>query len=106
MPMYLTKANYHAAGVQGLIKEGAAGRRATVTKMIEQSGGKVHGFYFALGETDLYVISEYSDRAAALGLSMAVNASGATSVTQVELIPVEEVDAAIKKIPAYRAPGA
>lgn len=106
MPMYLTQAKYHPTGVQGLLKEGAANRRTTVTKLIEQAGGKVHGFYFALGETDLYVIADFADRTSALALSLAVNASGATSVTQVELIPVEEVDAAIKKLPAYRAPGA
>jgi uncharacterized protein with GYD domain len=106
MPVYLTQAKYHSTGVQGLIKESASGRRATVTKLIEQAGGKVHAFFFALGEHDVYIIAEYPDRAAALALSIAVNASGATSATQVELLPAEEVDAAIKKLPAYRAPGA
>ena len=106
MPMYLTQAKYHPAGVQGLLKEGAAARRTAIAKMLEQSGGKLVGFYFALGETDVYVISEFSDRTSALALSLAINASGATSVTQTELLPVEEVDAAIAKLPKYRAPGA
>lgn len=106
MPVYLTQAKYAPTGVQGLLKEGAASRRATVTKMIEQAGGKVTSFWFALGETDLYVIAEYADREAAIALSLAVNASGAASSTQVELLSAEELDASIAKLPKYRAPGA
>jgi uncharacterized protein with GYD domain len=106
MPIYLSRAKYNATGAQGLIKEGAAARRAAVTKMIEAQGGKVHGFYFALGDTDAFVISEFPDRTAALALSLAINASGATTATQTELLTAEEVDAAIGKLPKYRAPGA
>jgi uncharacterized protein with GYD domain len=106
MPIYLSRAKYNATGAQGLIKEGAAARRASVTKMIEAQGGKVHGFYFALGDTDAFVISEFPDRTAALALSLAINASGATTATQTELLTPEEVDAAIGKLPKYRAPGA
>ena len=106
MPMYLTQVKYLASGVQGLIKEGAAARATNVSRMIEQAGGKVHVFYFALGETDVFVISEYADRSGALALSIAVNASGAVTVTQTELIAPAEIDGALKKMPAYRAPGA
>jgi uncharacterized protein with GYD domain len=106
MPVYLTKAKYHPAGVQGLVKEGASGRKAAVTKLVEAAGGKLHAFYFALGETDAYLITEFADRHAAMGVSIAVNASGATSVTQVELLSVEEMDAALRAVPAYRPPGA
>jgi uncharacterized protein with GYD domain len=106
MPVYLTQAKYAPTGVQGLIKEGAVSRRAAVTKMIEQAGGKVTGFWFALGETDLYVTAEYTDRAAAIALSLAVNASGAASCTQVELLSAEDMDVSIGKLPKYRAPGA
>mgnify|MGYP003520601647 CR=1 FL=1 len=60
MPVYLTQAKYAPTGVQGLIKEGAVSRRAAVTKMIEQAGGKVTGFWFALGDTDLYVSNMWS----------------------------------------------
>jgi len=42
----------------------------------------------------------------ALALSVVVNATGAVRLTQVELIEPEEMDAAIAKLPAYRAPGA
>lgn len=106
MPMYLSQVKYHHTGVQGLIKEGAVSRRAAISKLIEQAGGKVHGFYFALGEKDAYVISEFTDRTAALSVSIAVNASGAAAISQVELLPAEEFDAAIKQLPTYRAPGA
>ena len=80
-------------------------RRDAIQALIEKSGGKLIGFYFAYGEADAYVITEYPDRASALALSIAVNASGAVRLTQIELMLPEEVDAAITKLPAYRAPG-
>ena len=106
MPIYLSHATYNATGVQGLIKEGAAKRRATIEAIVQKGGGKLHGFYFALGEYDAIVITEYADRAQGLALSIAVNASGAVRLTQTELLSPEEVDAAIATLPAYRAPGA
>ena len=106
MPIFLSQATYKPTGIQGLIKEGAANRKAAIAKMVEGAGGKMLGFYFAYGETDVYVITDFPDRSAALALSLAVNASGATSLRQTELLPAEDVDAAIKRLPAYRAPGA
>ena len=106
MPIFLSHATYNATGVQGLIKEGAAKRRATIEALVQKGGGKLHGFYFALGDYDAIVITEYADRSQALALSIAVNASGAVRLTQTELLSPEEVDAAIASLPAYRAPGA
>ena len=70
-----------------------------IQALVEKSGGKLIGFYFAYGEADAYVITEYPDRASALALSIAVNASGAVRLTQIELMLPEEVDAAITKLP-------
>ena len=106
MPIFLSQAAYTPAGVHGLIKEGGAKRRDAIKDLVEKSGGKLLAFYFAYGESDAYVITEYPDRSAALALSIAVNASGAVRLTQIELMHPEEVDAALKKLPAYRAPGA
>jgi uncharacterized protein with GYD domain len=105
MPIFLSQAAYTPAGVHGLIKEGGTKRRDAIQALVEKSGGKLIGFYFAYGEADAYVITEYPDRASALALSIAVNASGAVRLTQIELMLPEEVDAAITKLPAYRAPG-
>lgn len=106
MAKFLTRATYTADGVKGLMKEGASGRKAAVEKAISALGGKVEAFYFALGDTDVFVVVDAPDTTAAVALSMAVNASGAVRTSMTPLLTVEEMDAACKKSVGYRAPGA
>jgi uncharacterized protein with GYD domain len=106
MPMYLWQASYTAEGVKGLRKDGGTKRRAAVQQMVEKAGGKLHAFYFAFGDPDVCGIAEFPDHATAVGLSLAVNASGAVSFRTSVLITPEEMDAAVKKAIAYSPPGA
>lgn len=105
MPKYLVQANYVGEGIKGLIKEGGTGRRAVVEKLFESVGGKVEAFYYAFGETDLFVVADLPDNVTAASLSLTVNASGAAVTKITVLLTPEEVDAAGKKSPAYRPPG-
>jgi uncharacterized protein with GYD domain len=104
VPKYLVSGSYQSDGVKGLVKEGGSGRKAAVTKMIESLGGKVEGFYYAFGQTDVFVIIDVPDAVAAAALSMAVNASGVVRTTTTPLLTVEEMDAASKKTVSYQAP--
>ena len=106
MPLYLWKVSYSPDGTKGLIKDGGTKRRDFVKQMVERLGGKVHAFYFALGDADVVGISEFPDQATAMALSLAVNGSGAAQLRTTLLITPEEVDAAAKKQVGYRAPGA
>ena len=106
MPKFLIKVSYSAEGSRGLIKEGGSGRRAAVQKVVENLGGKIEAFYFAYGEYDAYVITDFPDEGAGLALSLAVNSSGVVRISSVPLITPEEVDAACKKSVLYRPPGA
>src|SRR4029077_8398639 len=45
------------------------------------------------------------DAVSGIALSLAVNSSGAVTVSTIPLITAEEIDAAAKKTGAYRAPG-
>lgn len=105
MAKYLGKARYTAEGAQGLIKDGGSGRVETVTKLVKKLGGKVECFYFAYGEFDAYVIIDI-DEASALALSLAVNASGKTTIEMVPLISAKTMDEAAKTTVNYKAPGA
>ena len=49
---------------------------------------------------------DVDDEAAALSLSLAVNASGSVTIEMVPLITPKQMDEATKKSVAYRAPGA
>jgi uncharacterized protein with GYD domain len=103
---FLWKASYTSEGVKGVLKEGGTGRRAVVENVVEALGGKVEAFYFALGEQDVYVITDLPDTVTATAVSLTVNASGAVTLQTVELLTPEQVDEASKKSVDYRPPGA
>lgn len=105
MAKYLVRANYVGDGVAGLIRDGGSKRRAAVEKLFGAVGGRVDAFYYAFGDSDLFVIGDLPDNASAAALSLAVNATGAVTINITVLMTAEEMDAAAKKAPAYQAPG-
>ena len=105
MPKYLVQANYVGEGLKGLLKEGGSSRRAAVEKLFGSLGGKVESFYYAFGDTDLFVIADVPDNVTAAALSLTVNAAGAATSRVTVLLTPEEIDAAGKKSPTYRPPG-
>ena len=106
MPTYLWRGSYTADGTKGLMKDGGTKRRAAVQQMVEKAGGKLHAFYFAIGEADVYGIVEFPDAATLVAVSLAVNGSGAVNLQSTLLLSPEEFDAATKKSVGYRPPGA
>lgn len=105
MPKYLLQARYTAEGLKGLLKEGGSKRRAAVEEALKPLGGKVESFYYAFGESDVFVIVDMPDNTSATALLMATNSSGTVEVKTTVLITTEEVDEAVKKSVAYRPPG-
>ena len=106
MPRYMLRVSYTPEGAKGVMKEGGTGRRKLVEELTSQTGGSVEAFYFALGEDDVYVITDFPDNVTAAAVSMTVNSSGAARVKTVALLTPEEVDEATRKSIPYRAPGA
>jgi uncharacterized protein with GYD domain len=105
MPKYLISASYSAEGLRGLQRDKASGRRQAVTTAIEGLGGKVEGFYHALGQDDAYLIADLPDNTVAAALGIAVSAAGLVRTRTTALLTVEEVDQALAKSVNYRAPG-
>ena len=106
MAKFMIQANYVGDGLKGLLKEGGSSRRAAVDKLLSSVGGKVESFYYAFGDTDAYVIVDVPDNVTAAAVALTVGASGAVNCRTTVLMTPEEVDQAVKKSPAYRAPGA
>jgi uncharacterized protein with GYD domain len=106
MAKFLIQATYTADGARGLKKEGGSARKAAVDKAIAGLGGKLESFYYALGETDAFLVVDVPDAATAVAVSLAVNVTGTVRTSMTQLLTVEEMDAACKKTVAYRAPGA
>jgi uncharacterized protein with GYD domain len=106
MPKYLAQCNYVGDGIKGLLKEGGTSRRAVVDKLVESVGGKVEAFYYAFGETDLFVIADLPDNESMTAVALMVAASGAIAIKTTVLLTPEQVDEAAKKTPIYQPPGA
>ena len=105
MPKYLAQCNYVGEGLKGLLKEGGSSRRDHVAKLLKSLGGKVEGFYYAFGETDVYIIADMPDNVSMAAIALTVNATGTVIVKTTVLLTPEEVDEAVKKSPSYRPPG-
>ncbi len=105
MPKYLFEVKYTAEGMHGLKSSGGSARVAASTALIEQLGGTLETFYFALGETDAYVIAELPDNVSVAAAALAVGATGGISSRAVVLLSPEEVDAAAGMQTPFRPPG-
>ncbi|MDH3724411.1 MAG: GYD domain-containing protein [Thermoleophilia bacterium] len=105
MSKFLFKANYTQAGLEGLIGKGAASRVTAINELTASVGGTIESIHYALGDTDLYVISDLPDDEAAAGLALKVSAAGGATVETVKLLTPEQIDEAIGRQVTYRPPG-
>ena len=106
MARYLFQATYSPEGIKGVLKEGGTGRRAAVEAALKSLGGKLEAFYYAFGDTDVFVIVDGIDNSTAAAFSMGVASSGTLSgVKTTVLMTPEEIDQATKKTMSYRPPG-
>ena len=73
--------------------------------LVNSIGGKLEGFYFSFGVSDVIVIVDVPDNVSAAAASLVVNATGAVKLKTTVLLTPEEMDAATKKTANYRPPG-
>jgi uncharacterized protein with GYD domain len=108
MPKHLSLFKYSAEGAKGFLKEKAAAREVAARKAIESVGGKIETFFWVgTGEYTGIAISEFPDTASVAAFHAMVDASGAFSKFEsIELLTASEIDRALGKSMAYRAPGA
>ncbi len=108
MSRYLIQGTYTPEGAKGLLKQGGTSRRAQIGDMIKGLGGNMEAFYWAFGDTDLFVIAELPDAATAAAVGLTVSGAGAVRTTTTVLLTAEDIDAAKGKGTAvdYKVPGA
>lgn len=105
MPKFLIEAAYSAEGLRGLAKDKASGREAAIKDALQAVGGKLDSVFYALGETDVFVICECPDHVSAASLALAVSSSGLVRTKTIPLLTVAEVDRALATQAKYRVPG-
>jgi uncharacterized protein with GYD domain len=104
MPKYLVEATYSAEGLKGLQRDKASGRKQAVTQAVESLGGKLEGYYCALGERDVIVIVDMPDLISGTALAVSASATGLVRTKTTALLTVEEADRALAKVIEYRPP--
>lgn len=98
-------ANYNPSAIKGLIQ--GSDREAAVKALAESVGGKLESVVFTRGAYDVVVTCEAPDQVAAMGVAMAIRASGSLS----EVVVLEQLDAkaviaaAQKAAKAYKPAG-
>ncbi len=104
MPKYLVEASYTAEGIIGLKSQGGSARVSATKALIEELGGTLECFYFALGDTDAFIIADLPDNTTVAAVQMAVNGSGAITSRTVVLLTPSEIDEAAKRGVSFHPP--
>lgn len=107
MPLYLTRFSYTPETWARLAKN-PEDRREAAKSYIESVGGKLHGFWYALGEYDAYNLWEAPDNVSMAAVAIAISAGGALSKFETTaLLTVEETLEALGRVESirYRRPG-
>ena len=107
MPLYLTRFSYTPETWARLAKN-PEDRRDAARTYIEAVGGKLHGFWYALGEYDGYNLWEAPDSSAMATVAIAISGGGAVAKFETtELLTVEDTLTALGRVDTirYRQPG-
>ena len=104
MPKYLVKASYTLDGIKAIKAHGGSGRRDAVAEAVRSVGGTMEAFYFAFGESDVYVLCDLPGNVEAAAIGLATCAGGGASTQTVVLLTPEEMDQAAQRDVGYRPP--
>ncbi|MBJ3762613.1 GYD domain-containing protein [Maribius pontilimi] len=76
MPFYMFQGRYTAQALKALV-DTSQDREKAARPLIEAVGGKLHQFFYCMGEDDVMVLIEAPDDTAMAACALAVGASGA-----------------------------
>jgi uncharacterized protein with GYD domain len=105
--MYLVRFTFTPATWSSLI-ETREDRRQVLEPVFTAIGGKLHGYWYAFGADDAYILAELPNDAVAAGAMAKVAASGSfVSVSTTKLFTVDEMIEALSGVAgvAYTGPG-
>ena len=107
MPFYLMRFSYTPEAWARLIKN-PEDRRAVARPIVEQLGGKLHGFWYSFGAQDGFVLIEAPNNVSAAAFSVGIAAGGSLRAAETTvLLTVEETIEMLGKAQSlpYRPPG-
>jgi uncharacterized protein with GYD domain len=107
MPLYLARFSYTPETWARMIAN-PEDRRKAAQSYIESVGGNLHGFWYAFGTHDGYVLWEAPDNASMAAVALAISSGGALSSQETTvLLTVDETLDALRRAQQiqYKAPG-
>lgn len=109
MAFYMMRGKFSQHAMGALVQR-PEDRMLTTTKLLKGVGGRLHYYFFCLGEYDFVLLFELPDNVSAAALSMTLSASGSVnSVDTTVLMTMEEAIAAMRKASdasgVYQPPG-
>lgn len=75
MPIYISQGRYNSDAIRGLMAK-PEDRTEEVGKLIAAAGGKLHAFYYTLGEYDFMLIAEAPSEKEAIAAALVAGATG------------------------------
>ena len=106
MPLFLSQVAYNEEGWQALVSN-PHNRLDVIRPVVEKLGGRIVNAYFAFGDYDFVLITEFPDNVSVAALAISAAAGGAVkSIKTTPLMDTIEGLEAIRKAAAsgYRAP--
>ena len=87
MPLFLTQASYNEEAWKALISN-PQNRLEALRPVFEKLGGRIINSYFAFGDYDVVLISEFPDNVSVAALAIAAAAGG--SIKSIKTTPLME----------------
>ena len=108
MAYYLWRGRMSKNSIAAMVKNPQS-RTEAAQAIIEAAGGKLHHYFFALGDDDIVLLTEFPDNASVAAVSMAVGATGAVEgMKSTALLTMDEAVTAMQKAKdvssSYRPP--
>lgn len=107
MAMYLTKFS-HTHTTWARLLANPEDRRDVLSPVVDALGGKLHGYWYAFGDADGFVLFEAPDDVTAAALLVKVASTGAfTNVSTTKLLTVDQALEVMRRGAGteYRPPG-
>ena len=97
MPFYMVQASLKDTQVKALVDK-PRNREAVSREFIESFGGKLHHYFFAFGEFDVVIISEFPDNESAAAAALKTASTGVFAKAQTTvLMTAAEAERSMRK---------
>lgn len=98
MPVYLVQFSYASRSIKALVAQPDVDHAGQASAMVMSLGGRLLGYWYALGDFDGVVLIDAPDNSAAASVAMAIGGTGeVTRLDTTVLLTMDEAKDAIRR---------